>query len=334
MPSFQRRVVLAIVLAAEIGGDAACVAADPPVFTVAPIDLDQIREIIPLGAVNPAAGHVLPTDHIYFDYADSKVTVRAPAAGVVRAVRDQFHGFHGDKKIEIQVDENLAYYLTHVAVDPGVDVGIKVTAGQKLGRVAGFSMLDLGASDARVRLAGFVNPSRYPEPTRHTVSQLALFAEPLRTQLYAKVTRDGTDKDGRIDLDKPGRMVGNWFHESLSVEDSARGEPTQSVKQLSFAYDVRDPKAVRVSIGGTVAPRGLYAVLPGTPDPADVAVETGLVRYRLTRLWPDSLKHADESDGLLLVQLINDRELKVEYFAGKNESDVSGFSDRSQRYLR
>ena len=35
--------------------------------------------------------------------------------------------------------------------------------------------------------------------------------EPLRSALYARVRRAGPDKDGKIDCDVPGRLVGNWF---------------------------------------------------------------------------------------------------------------------------
>ena len=35
-----------------------------PVFTVSPLDVMEVREIIPLGNLNPRGGHVFPTDHI------------------------------------------------------------------------------------------------------------------------------------------------------------------------------------------------------------------------------------------------------------------------------
>jgi len=90
-------------------------------------------------------------------------------------------------------------------------------------------------------------------PTLQTVSPLALFAEPLRSQLYGKVKREGRDKDGKIDYDQPGKLVGNWFHESLSAGESGRGGGGISAKQIAFVYDVVQPTAVRISIGGTVA---------------------------------------------------------------------------------
>lgn len=300
-------------------------------FSVSPLDLDQIREIIPLGNLNPAGGHVFPTDHIYFDYGHKPgLAVLAPAAGTVRAIRDQLRG---DLKIEIQVDANLAFYLAHLELESGVVVGSKLTAGQKLGRTSGKSMLDLGASDVRIHLAGLANPSRYPPSTIQCISPLALFAEPLRTLLYAKVTRKGEDKDGRIDLDIPGRLVGNWFQESLPAKDSSRGDQAFWAKQLSFAYDVHEPKDVRVSIGGTIAPAGLYAVDSGALDPAQVRVETGFVKYRLVRIGARGSDLLNLDSGLLLVRLLDEHKLKVEYFAGSLD-DVKDFDQQASVYER
>jgi hypothetical protein len=307
-------------------------------LTAAPVDLAALREIIPLGNLNPHGGHVFPTDHVYFDYAGKPgLPVFAPTAGRVFAIRSQLAG---DSKIEVRVDQHLSFYLAHVAVEPGVAVGSEVRAGQLLGYATGRSLLDLGAYDDRVRLRGFIDPSRYPSPTIQTVSPLALFSEPLRGQLYAKVTRQGADRDGKIDFDQPGRLVGNWFHESLSVSDSARGDARTWAKLLAFVYDVREPEAVRVSIGGAVAPAGAYAVQPGAPDPSQVSVESGLVRYELSRPGPharsrsDADRGADERIGLLLVHLLDERTVKVEYFAGKTAAEVSEFSGAAHRYSR
>jgi hypothetical protein len=294
-------------------------------FIVSPLDFAQIREIIPLGNLNPVGGHVFPTDHVCLDYGRRPgLTVWAPAAGTVTAIRDQLRG---DFKIEIRVDENISYYLAHLELEPGIRVGGQLSARQKLGQASGKSMLDLGASDIRVHLPGFVNPNRYPQPTIQAVAPLSLFSEPLRAQLYSKVTRNGPNKDGKIDLDRPGALVGNWFHESLAVEDSSRGEPQVWAKQLAFAYDVRDPVAVRISIGGTIAPAGLYAVQPGAPDPAKVSAETALVKYRLARI-------GGENSGLLLVQLLGVDRLTVEYFAGSTSDDVKDFDQRASIYER
>ncbi len=83
-------------------------------------------------------------------------------------------------------------------------------------------------------MSGPVKPARYPDPTLHTASPLALLAEPLIGQLYGKVNRAGPDKDRKIDFDKPGQLVGNWFQSNLSPEESQRGESEVWARQLAF----------------------------------------------------------------------------------------------------
>lgn len=309
-----------------------------PVFMVSPVDPADVTAIIPLGNLNPRGGHVLPTDHVYFEYQRKPgPIVVAPAAGTVFAIRDQFSG---GLKIEVRVNDNLSYYLAHLFLDSDVRIGSRVQAGQVLGRASGGGALDLGASDARVKLRGLINPARYPRSTLQTVSPLAWFTESLKRRLYPKVIREGDDKDGKIDLDQAGRLVGNWFHASLTVDENSRAGREISAKELAFAYDVRRPKEVRISIGGTIAPAGLYAVQPGAHDPATVTVQAGLIKYQL--LDPgggDSTRPAADSEslkarGVLLVQLLGERKLNVEYFPSPAVDTVAGFTSQASVYER
>lgn len=306
------------------------------VFTVSPLPLQVIREIIPLGNLNPRGGHVFPTDHVYFDYGQKPgLSVTAPAAGIVFAIQVQSGA---DFKIEIRVDKHLCYYLAHLYVEPDVRVGSQVEMGRVLGHASARGCLDLGAYDDRVSLTGFANPARYPPPTLHTISPLALFAEPLKTSLYAKVHREGADQDGKIDFDQRGRLVGNWFHHELFVHDSRRGGSDTWSKELAFIYDVRQPSAVRISIGGIVAPAGVYAVSANAPDPATVGVSTGVVSYLL--LNPDDrsqmVRSPDSPPGLgvLLVQLVRESKLRAEYFPGKRAGEIADFTGAASIYER
>ena len=327
-------------------------------FTTSPLAPDAIETIVPLGNLNPRGGHVFPTDHIYLNYGGKPgLEVFAPGDGTVFAVRPQLHG--GDK-IEVRVDQNLAYYLAHVRLDPGLRVGTRVKAGQTLGRVATASGLDLGASDERVKVSGLLNAARYPSSTLHVIPPLELFAEPLKSALKAKVAREGPDKNGKCDFDQTGKLVGNWFHESLPASESALARPETWTRQLAFAYDVRPPLSVLVSIGGTVAPPGLYAIQARAPDPATVSQETALVKYELTPLsrrgpTPSRLSPAPPvsagvptnhtnhtnpepappaSSGVLCVQLLGERALKAQYFPGRSADDVAGFTPLACLYVR
>ncbi len=307
-------------------------------FTHSPLEPDNIRSIIPLGSMDPRAGHVFPTDHVYFDYGGTDgLPVFAPAAGTIYAIRGQIKG---GSKIEVRANENLSYAVAHVLLNPNVQIGQEVRAGQLLGKVSGDSMLDLGACDARIRLPGLSNPDRYAATTLHAVAPLALFVEPLRSRLYAKVRRQGADKDGKIDFDQPGKLVGNWFLETLPVSDSAQGRPEILAQQLAFVYDAQKPTEIRISIGGTVAPAGLYGVQNAAPDPATVGVDTGLVLYQLSAPKDEAARYgqvgpqAYSENKVLLVQVVSERRIEVEYVSGRPTSAIRGFSTNSALFAR
>lgn len=285
--------------------------ASEPALTVSPLAVESIQRIVSLGNLNPRGWHVFPTDHMYLDYGGAAgLQVLAPADGTVFAVRTQSKG---DFKVEIRLDAHVCIYVAHLFVEPGIEAGRAVKAGQVLGRTSGRSWLDLGAYDSRVRLAGFANPSRYPQSTLQTVSPLRLFVEPLRGRLYGKVRREGADKDGRCDQDVPGRLAGNWFLESAGMapkKDSS--DPFGSQGQLAFVHDVEHPTQVRISIGGTIAPPGIYATTPEAPDPAVVSVESGLVRYPLVQVDSGSSGRDEPARSLfLLVRVMDPTRLRV-----------------------
>jgi len=93
-----------------------------------------------------------------------------------------------------------------------------------------------------------------------------------------------------------------------------------------------------------------FAVKGNSPDPAEVGVETGLVKYELVdfdfytidgevwdRVTLAKIKEArnyDNVNGVVLVEMIGDRRLKFEAFPGKTASEVSGFTDGVKVYER
>ncbi len=309
-----------------------------PRLRFAPLDLAAVGSITPLGNLNPRGGHVFPTDHIYFDYGRKPdLSVYAPAEGLVQAIRGQSGD---DFKIEVKVNARLSYYVAHLYPEKGIKVGSIIAGGQVIGKASGRGALDLGCMDAELTLKGFVNPKRYPSPTLHAASPFQFYEEPLRGQLYAKVERAGADKDGKIDFDVPGRLVGNWFLEGLPVNESARGTPETWAKQLAFVYDVRKPDAVRISFGGAIAPAADYEVAGNAPDPATVSEQSGVVKYELA--WSRPSRGAqtlaplatDGVQGVLLAQVLPEHKLKVEYFPGKRGADVKGFTGAARIYER
>jgi hypothetical protein len=290
----------------------------------APLSPDEFTEIVPLGNLNPP-GHTFPTDHVYFYLVEPKKThpVYAPAAGTVDWVLETGRD---DDKVVVRVTPTFRYYLGHVALAPGIRRGTPVAEGQRLGTFSGRAYaLDLGVVNDAVTRKGFVNPRRYPADTLHADSPLKHFREPLRATLYARVRRAGPDKDGQIDFDVPGRLVGNWFLDGLGERDSF--QPGAWDKHLAFVRDVRDPAAVRIAVGGTLARAGVFAVPKDAPDPAEVSRRTGKVTYQLLDVRNGT------PCGLLLVELVEDDCVRVEVVPGSPRG-TPGFSDRARRYRR
>jgi hypothetical protein len=297
------------------------VAPGTAVFSQSPIDISAISVIVPLGNLNPP-DHTLPTNHIYFFHPTvADADVRAPAAGTVTTVQCGV-----DDQLVIAPSPGFEFYLAHVRLDAAIVQGARINAGQHLGVTASAAgAMDLGVINNAVTLS-FVRPERYIAGTIHGDSPLKYFADPVRGDLYAKVSRVGSDRDGQISFDVAGRLAGNWFTPDLQpsvTENFGNGS-----KHLSFARDVKDPGLVRISIGGSLSITGAFFVQSGAMDPVDVSVSSGIVRYQLL-FSPQAQLPA----GFLVVQMVADDRVKVEAFA--NTSTVpSGFTERALDYVR
>lgn len=279
------------------------VSAGPFSFSVSPVALDQIRYIVPLGNLNPP-GHTLPTDHIYFFIADpnageSPVARRtdffAPADGTVYSV---IPSEFGDVGVSMRSTTRVSYTIAHLMPSVTITTGTQIHAGDRLGTTGGVYAIDLGVQNLDVTIGGLLNLSRYPVDEQHVDAPLKYFPEPLRTQLYAKVQRLGSDRDGKFDFDVQGRLSGNWFGE------------TDASQQIAFSYDTYDPGAVRISIssGLSLAP-AVFGVAATDPIPRDVSVGTGAVSYTIFRA------SAPAPVGHLLAQLVGDGRIRVEVFS-------------------
>ena len=290
-------------------------------FTQSPLGAADIGYITPLGNLNPP-GHTMPTDHIYFYHPTPVVPVTAPAGGTV------FEARHGaDDALYVQAATGVMYYLAHLMLDAGIQTGGTITAGQHLGMTSTLALaLDLGVSNDAVTLF-FVNPARYPTQTIHADSPLKYFQEPARTTLYGLVRRNSADKDGRIDFDQAGRLVGNWFRDALPVNDSMN--VVNGPQHLAFARDVWEPTQLRVAIGGSLSIAGGFWLEEGALDPAEVTPSTGRVGYRLF----NNAIRAGTGDGTLIVQMVAPDRVQVETFPAGTPLTTT-FTGASLFYVR
>lgn len=344
-----------------------------------PMHLDDIGMIIPMGDM--IGSHVTPIDHMYFSPAvfhspPDTYNVYADADGVIAGIgREPLSPENQYDKYRIEIRHTCDFYsiynlLTSLSenittvtgtIEPGSysNKPIHVKKGDLLGKIGG-QTLDLSVNYDEVVLSGFIVPEHYAGESWkiHTVDPFDYFEEPARTQLLAKNLRQVEPFGGKIDYDIDGRLVGNWFVEGSGgfparyVEDSWKNH-------LSFAYDPIDPTHIVVSIGNYEAPEKnrptdatqlQYGVRGNAPDPKDVSVTTGLVKYELVgseyvlgseEPW-DHTSYASDIKavsgdivrGVVLVQLTSDRKLKFETFPGASAAQVDGFTGNALTYER
>jgi hypothetical protein len=280
-------------------------------------------------------GHVLPTDHVYLNFVEptgsltvdcSPRNVYAAGSGVVNFVLQTEAA--GDTKVMVQMTRTFYYYYDHVVPLPGIKVGSKVSAGDKIATTTGrCPSIDLGVYDLDVDPPGFLNPARYGEIGAHPASPYKYFSEALRVAYHAKVRLlEGVpvDKDGKVDWGVPGRLAGDWFHTSLPVNQSAAG-PDGWSKTISFAYDWYD-RSPKISIGGTIVGPMILTIGKADTDPAQVSTASGLLSYR------DTPTGQQNRAGWVLVQMLSDDRIKIEYFSG--DTRPLAFSSAAQEYIR
>lgn len=302
------------------------------VFSASPLRLSDITEIIPIGNLAPP-GHTLPTEHAYFffykDYtpgaAKPHLPVFAPAAGTIRRVQTMSPANY---RIDVDVNAQYSYYLILINMDTQkYKAGTVLTAGEQIGVTeGGANTLDIGVINRKLNRTGFARAARYGGDTKHIDSPFKYFSEPLRSEIYARVNREGSDKDGTIEVDVNGTLAGVWFRDDVPV--TAQGAEAWS-RAIAFAPDVRRPVQKRISIGEGAGITGLFGTQTGSPEYSSVTAATGRVGYRL-----DAMDNSSNPwRGVLMVQLKGVDTLMVQYFPGSNNLNET-FTSAQLKYLR
>ena len=319
------------------------------VFTVPPIDLDELREITPLGNLGPP-GHTLPTEHMYLHISAGGTTsrtipLRAPGEIYITDVVLNPSGEpSGESTIRFALCRDVFGYFNHVkilsdelssviadieceawTVNPGNVCAkrllYKVSPGTVLGEVGHLQgNFDFGVFDYRTRL-DYVNLWRYGDPdanglyrprSLYIVCPLDLYDSDTRSALYDKVARSAEPVCGTVMQDIPGTLQGNWFQ-------TEAGADTEWNALLAFVYDNHDPSKAVISIGGVFTDPSKWEF---TPD------DSGLTNRKFSDVTPDGNIYCyDEGQtGRILVQLASETELQIEHQKGSCSPDLQ-FND-------
>ena len=232
--------------------------------------------------------------------------------------------------------------------------GIFVKAGQLIGYI-GAQTLDFGVYDYEIELPGLINPAAYAErePWKiHTVDPFQYFPTEIRDALLRKMIRDVEPRAGKIDYDVDGTISGNWFQQGT---DGYNGINQRKYWEghLSIAPHEIDPTLWRIGVG-YLETSDNHFIISGDQDPLEVNISSGPIVYELRRYfvnipaepdkkwWEDPYDEEDvygvkiipENVGSVLVELQEDRLLRVEVFLGIAKENVSGFTDDARLYER
>ena len=193
-------VSLALVRCGVGAVDTAGSCATDVLFSAAPLDLDDIASIRPLGGLNPPS-HVFPTDHIYFymprdaNGVPLVVPFYSPGDMTVTSISASQHVNAGftDFTLELSPCQEVTVVFMHItSLDPGIfgdtssfdgwalsneyttggetyrlwrkSTSIELRAGQKLGTTGGRHgqyALDMGVYDRRRPAEAVANPARW-----------------------------------------------------------------------------------------------------------------------------------------------------------------------------
>jgi len=335
-------------------------------FDYSPVNLDKTAVFLPLGLMT--GSHVTPIDHHYFqNFNNNKpdIEVYSPGDGYITDIQHMPNAKVGeDYRVIIKhtctissiyihiyfLSDKLKQYIGDKDYYGGIKIPIK--AGELIGYYE--KNVDYNIVDEEVTLNGFIVKEHYraEQWKIHVPNTYEYFNEPIRTKLIEKSLRTAEPISGKIDYDIDGKLVGNWF---LEGSDGYSGDYTNNERywlgHLSIVYDAYDTDTIILSIANYEGEDSRqYAVKGNSPDPASIGVDNGLIEYELVRYnyftsdgtpWDNKqlakgirVKSKDAVEGVVLVQLIEDRKIKFETFPRKTGSQVSGFSDQAKIYER
>lgn len=344
-------------------GASGCVGKGTVNFTSPPRLLEDIEIIQPIGLINANSGHVTPTDHGYYyppnwkpqDNPSEFKDVLSPADGTITTIQ-LVANRQGDYRLIIH--HTCTFYTIYIHVkelSPKIaqaageftsmtkNTNIPVKAGEVIGRANSF---DFSVNNDEITLPGFVFPEHYNgEPWKvHTDDMFAYFVEPIKSQLLSKNMRTAEPLGGKIDYDIDGRLVGNWFKQNTNWYAGIRN-PDGSYWQghLTIVPDALDPTHVIFATGDFGGESKQFGI-KGNPNPATVSKSSGIIKYELVTYdyyitsgqpWnhhslAQNLKAKNNDNdvhGFVLLQLMDDRKLKVEVFPGKTASEVTEFTN-------
>ena len=336
-------------------------------FDYPPVNIDKITHIEPMGSLH--GEHVAPIDHQYYqNFSNNEPTIEvyAPADGVIKEIQ-HMGSFRGDSDIppfddyRLVIEHTCSISTIFIHIDKLSDkimkvapefgkyksVNIPVKAGEILGWYD--TNVDFNVVDKAITI-NLIEPESYKDASYrlHVQDPFNYFNEPLKSQLIAKSLRTAKPEGGLIDYDIDGKLIGTWFRENTNGWAGLNRERYWA-DHLAVVYDSIYPEHILFSVGTFKGKAQQFGVKGNAPKPDEVSSDTGLIKYELVnyrhyngdkewdfRSLVKGLKVKNEGYvlGVALLQMLEDRKLKVEVFPDKTAKEVTGFTDNAKIYER
>ena len=348
-----------------------CSGEGPGTLTNLPMGFKDFAIIIPYGLM--VGDHVTPVDHQYysptvFNSPRDKYPVYAMADSRLVEVQPRDTERGREYRMVFSVTCTFLYYYDLVtslspeiqsAYENRVSVGLdlEVKAGQLIGRIGG-QTLDFAVWDTQTSLTGFINPDGYQRAEGwkiYTADPLNYVTQEIKDKMLSKYIRVVEPRSGKIDYDVDGRLIGTWFLEGTGGYGGPSGTDSNYWKgHLSIVPEHIDPSAFIFSVGDYRGFPQQFSLPRSAKNPVEVSVASGLVKYALIgwqylegntgRYWdrmsfpsafPLTLVNSGfPTQGCVLVQLVEDRRLKMEAFPNKVCSAAPAFTSAAKFYER
>lgn len=342
-------------------------------FTHSPVPFEQLAYIEPLGKMTD--GHVTPTDHVYLNGngpAESNDVVM-PADGTVVQVAAMPAEYIGDRNQQTAPEDHrivIAHNCRYVSIfihvhklspelsaavgkklEPNTskELNLELKAGAKIGKLG--ESVDWTLADAETTLSGFITPKLYERESWkiHTIDPLSVYSGLMKEELIAASLRTNEPFGGKIDYDKKGFLIGNWFKEGTNGYAGVNRDRYWD-GHLSIVPDALDPTGTIFSIGNWQDKAAQFAVKT-TLDPSEISKASGPTKFEVTSIsyllpngqpWfggkpQKGMKFNADSgivQGTVLVQVMDNEKLQLEIFPGKTLDQVSDFTAAASIYTR
>lgn len=306
-----------------------------PHFSVSPIPLDDVARITPVGYNNKT----FPTPHTYWDTCDiwsvmpserpckrERLPLRAPAAGVVRDVQHAIDGM-----LAVEGPPGLIWTFGHVTPAADLASGSDVAAGEVVATMTYDHGFDFGVINYAVKHE-YIDSTRYHHGYLHGEHPIAQFPEPLRSGLTERIVAP-EDPLGRLSYDMAGTAAGGWFIEGAPAGDVPL-ERGNDHMLLWFGRWV-ERRETRIMHTGEAWPGSvnrLLALDAAAPSWEDLTPASGAVALKMWNLGTDARPNLDWPGGTLLLQVLEDERLRVEWF--DTHDPVGAFTSAARTYER